>query len=543
MNKKKKSNIIPTDNVWTFEFIDDVYNEIERIGKDYLKLDIYPNQIEIISADQMIDAYASHGLPIMYNHWKFGKDYLINMNKYKKGTMGLAYEIVLNTNPCISFNMEDNTACMTTLVIAHAAMGHNHLFKNNYMFKEWTDASSIVDYLSFAKNYIKECEQKYGEKEVEVVLDACHALQYWGVDKYKRTYKSKTSKAEFNNKVSEENDKLYDYLMEMTAPIKKKDTIKEYKFPVQREENILYFVEKYAPRLETWKRELIRITRKLSQYFMPQISTKVLNEGCLVEGSLISTEDGLIDIKYIVDNKYSGKVWDGEKWEVIYDWFKHENKKRIKIKTKNGYTLHGGENHKILINSNWVELLNLVISNIVDVIIDGEKCEDEIISIEEDYGTTYDFSVTNSHKYQSGPFINHNCATFVHYHILNKMFDEGLVDDGFMLEFLASHTSVVFQPEFNSPYYSGFNPYALGFAMLMDIKRICQEPTDEDREWFPDIVGKDWLDVFHDIIKNYKDETFILQFLSPKVIRDRKLKMINKSHNNLPLHEDMKNKT
>src|SRR6266403_3646629 len=485
MNKKKKSNIIPTDNVWTFEFIDDVYNEIERIGKDYLKLDIYPNQIEIISADQMIDAYASHGLPIMYNHWKFGKDYLINMNKYKKGTMGLAYEIVLNTNPCISFNMEDNTACMTTLVIAHAAMGHNHLFKNNYMFKEWTDASSIVDYLSFAKNYIKECEQKYGEKEVEVVLDACHALQYWGVDKYKRTYKSKTSKAEFNNKVSEENDKLYDYLMEMTAPIKKKDTIKEYKFPVQREENI----------------------------------------------------------KYIVENKYSGKVWDGEKWEVIYDWFKHENKKRIKIKTKNGYTLHGGENHKILINSNWVELLNLVISNIVDVIIDGEKCEDEIISIEEDYGTTYDFSVTNSHKYQSGPFINHNCATFVHYHILNKMFDEGLVDDGFMLEFLASHTSVVFQPEFNSPYYSGFNPYALGFAMLMDIKRICQEPTDEDREWFPDIVGKDWLDVFHDIIKNYKDETFILQFLSPKVIRDRKLKMINKSHNNLPLHEDMKNKT
>src|SRR6266403_922572 len=307
MNKKKKSNIIPTDNVWTFEFIDDVYNEIERIGKDYLKLDIYPNQIEIISADQMIDAYASHGLPIMYNHWKFGKDYLINMNKYKKGTMGLAYEIVLNTNPCISFNMEDNTACMTTLVIAHAAMGHNHLFKNNYMFKEWTDASSIVDYLSFAKNYIKECEQKYGEKEVEVVLDACHALQYWGVDKYKRTYKSKTSKAEFNNKVSEENDKLYDYLMEMTAPIKKKDTIKEYKFPVQREENI----------------------------------------------------------KYIVENKYSGKVWDGEKWEVIYDWFKHENKKRIKIKTKNGYTLHGGENHKILINSNWVELLNLVISNIV----------------------------------------------------------------------------------------------------------------------------------------------------------------------------------
>lgn len=470
MSKKKKNNIIPTDNVWTFEFIDDVYNEIERIGKDYLKLDIYPNQIEIISADQMIDAYASHGLPIMYNHWKFGKDYLINLNKYKKGMMGLAYEIVLNTNPCISFNMEDNTACMTTLVIAHAAMGHNHFFKNNYLFRQWTDASSIVDYLNFAKNYIKECEQKYGEKEVEVVLDACHALQYWGVDKYKRTYKSKAKEQDLYNRVNEENEKLYDYLMDKTAPIKKKDVVREYKFPVQREENILYFVEKYAPKLETWKKELIRITRKLSQYFYPQIQTKVLNEGC---------------------------------------------------------------------------------------------------------------------------------ATFVHYHILNTMFDEGLVDEGFMMEFLASHTSVVFQPEFNSPYYSGFNPYALGFTMLMDIKRMCEEPTDEDREWFPDVVGKNWLDVFHDIIKNYKDETFILQFLSPKVIRDfkmfyllddskeknytvkkihdergyreireklastynwshhfpdiqvdsvdllgdRKLKLVYESHNNLPLHEDMKNKT
>ncbi len=45
--------------------------------------------------------------------------------------MGLAYEIVINSDPCISYVMEENTATMQTLVIAHAAFGHNHFFKNN----------------------------------------------------------------------------------------------------------------------------------------------------------------------------------------------------------------------------------------------------------------------------------------------------------------------------------------------------------------------------------------------------------------------------
>jgi hypothetical protein len=59
---------------------------------------------------------------------------------------------------------------------------------------------------------------------------------------------------------------------------------------------------------------------------------------------------------------------------------------------------------------------------------------------------------------------------------MNDLYDEGLVTDGFMMEFLTSHTSVVFQPGFDSPYYSGINPYALGFAMYRDIRRMCENP-------------------------------------------------------------------
>ncbi len=61
---------------------------------------------------------------------------------------------------------------MQALVIAHAAYGHNSFFKNNYLFKSWTDADSIIDYLVFAKKYIAGSEEKYGVNAVEALLDS-----------------------------------------------------------------------------------------------------------------------------------------------------------------------------------------------------------------------------------------------------------------------------------------------------------------------------------------------------------------------------------
>ncbi len=73
---------------------------------------------------------------------------------------------------------------MQTLVIAHAAFGHNHFFKNNYLFKQWTDADGILDYLDFAKGYVAQCEERHGHVAVEQTLDAAHALMSHGVDRY-----------------------------------------------------------------------------------------------------------------------------------------------------------------------------------------------------------------------------------------------------------------------------------------------------------------------------------------------------------------------
>ena len=115
-------------------------------------------------------------MPLFYKHWSFGKHFATHEASYRKGMRGLAYEIVINSNPCISYVMEENTTTMQALVIAHAAFGHNHFFKNNYLFRQWTDADGILDYLEFAKTYIAECEERYGHGPVERLLDAAHAL-------------------------------------------------------------------------------------------------------------------------------------------------------------------------------------------------------------------------------------------------------------------------------------------------------------------------------------------------------------------------------
>jgi stage V sporulation protein R len=119
--------------------------------------------------------------------------------------------------------------------------------------------------------------------------------------------------------------------------------------------------------------------------------------------------------------------------------------------------------------------------------------------------------------------MNEGYATFWHYTILNRLYELGLADDGFMLEWLHVHTNVVAQRGYDQPGYGGMNPYALGFAMFRDIRRVCEDPTAEDVEWFPSMAGTDWKRAIDFAMRNYKDESFVTQYLSPKAIRDFRL--------------------
>ncbi|SFM53274.1 stage V sporulation protein R [Ectothiorhodospira mobilis] len=388
---------------WDYALIKKAYDAIEAVAVGEMGLDPYPGQVEIISSEQMLDAYASMGMPVFYRHWSFGKHFARDEMYYRKGMTGLAYEIVINSNPCLCYIMEENTMTLQTLVMAHAAFGHSHFFKNNQLFRSWTDAESILDYLEFAKGYVARCEERYGQREVERVLDAAHALMTHGVHRYPRRQPLNLQEEMDRRRARVRHEEQTFNDLWRTLPQKGdgdgeaiaagvRDRRQALGLP---EENLLYFLEKRAPKLEHWQREILRIVRMVSQYFYPQKQTKVMNEGC---------------------------------------------------------------------------------------------------------------------------------ATAVHYHIMTRLHETGRLTDGAFMEFLHHHTNVVFQPGFDDPRYSGINPYALGFHILQDLKRMALEPTEEDRRWFPDIAGSgDFLAVWKHAWAEYRDESFILQFLGPKVMRDLRL--------------------
>lgn len=272
--------VIDSGEEWTFEKLADVEAKFHEINNRKYQLKIVSNRFEVISSEQMLDAYSRHGMPIGYDHWQYGRTFIAQSDAYKGGQMGLAYEIVLNSKPAINYLMEQNSLGIQAMVMCHAGFGHNAFFTNNSLFNEWTDPEGIIDYLAFAKRYIKECEEKYGHKEVEAILDAAHALERFGVDRYKRP--TKLSAKEEVARQEERDRYIQSQLNELFSSIPKKAAkTKEAidKFPKEPQENILYFLEKHAPRLQSWQREILRIVRKISQYFVPQYQTKVMNEG------------------------------------------------------------------------------------------------------------------------------------------------------------------------------------------------------------------------------------------------------------------------
>lgn len=390
--------LLYTGTDWNFETLRRSYDAIERIGVDELGLELYPNRIEVITSEQMLDVYTAHGMPLTYRHWSYGKRFLQHESSYRRGYTSLAYEVVINSNPCISYLMEENSATMQALVIAHAAFGHNHFFRNNHLFRQWTEASAILDYLGFARSYVAKCEDRHGTAAVERVLDAAHSLSRHGVHRHggSRPMNLKTEQKRERER-QEYDERMFDDLWRTvpgTKPPPGVDKLAERRRRLGLpEENLLYFLEKSSPRLQAWEREIIRIVRLIAQYFYPQPQVKLMNEGC---------------------------------------------------------------------------------------------------------------------------------ATWVHQRIMTRLHETGQIDDAAFLEVLHSTSNVIMQPGFDHPAGGpGFNPYALGYAMMTDIARICEEPTKEDRDWFPDWAGNgDALGTLRHAWANYRDESFVLQFLSPKVMRD-----------------------
>ena len=243
---------------------------VNEIGLDY-----YPQEFEIIGYKDML-AYESYvGMPSSYPHWSFGKSYEKNSTLYKYNLSGLPYEMVINSDPCLAYLMKENTFLLQILTIAHV-YGHNDFFKNNRLFKEGTIAANTVEMFKFHADTVRSFinDPSIGYEKVERILDAAHAIKY----QTSRVVGEKRIPGEvLKQRILDEYKNNNEIHSNLDAYVKL-DFPDINKIPLEPEDDILYFIIKYGD-IEEWEKSLLEIVRKETSYFLPQIETKIMNEG------------------------------------------------------------------------------------------------------------------------------------------------------------------------------------------------------------------------------------------------------------------------
>lgn len=247
-----------------------------RVLVDRYGLNCYPQEFEVCDHNDMIGYMAYSGMPSHYSHWSYGKSFEKQKTMYEYGVSGLPYEMVINSNPCVAYLMRDNTDLLQILTIAHV-YGHNDFFANNFTFRSGLDAKYTLELF---KNQARRIDSyvedpSIGIEAVEDVIDHAHALSY------------QTSKNLAIRKLSPEEQisRKIDAARGPEDPYRDIHPAKDYKipdvkkFPVEPEEDLLGFIAKYNKYLPEWKRDIINIVANTTRYFIPQMETKIMNEG------------------------------------------------------------------------------------------------------------------------------------------------------------------------------------------------------------------------------------------------------------------------
>lgn len=251
------------------------WNDLIEEKAQEVGLDYYPQEFEIINYNDMLAYEVYVGMPSMYPHWSFGKAYEKLRTLYKYNLTGLPYEMVINSNPCIAYLMKDNTMLLQILTIAHV-YGHNDFFKNNRMFREATSASYTLEkfknHADIIRSYIN--DPSIGYIEVEKMLNAAHALKY----QTDRAIGVRNLSDEEIRKRKMEDYKSSNIYHSPIVPRVKPEPPNVEKVPQEPVEDILGFIAMHGD-LSEWQKNIIEIVRNQTKYFVPQIETKIMNEG------------------------------------------------------------------------------------------------------------------------------------------------------------------------------------------------------------------------------------------------------------------------
>tara|TARA_Y100000034_G_scaffold97078_1_gene118453 strand:+ start:689 stop:1999 length:1311 start_codon:yes stop_codon:yes gene_type:complete len=253
------------NNNWTLKDLADYDEKICALAKKH-GLDWYPIVYETCDYYEMIGNMAYHGMPSHYSHWSYGKSFERTHQMYNAGMEGLPYELIINSDPSISYLMRENPLYLQILIMCHC-IGHSDFFKNNRMFKN-TRPNSVVARFRNAKKRIQSYieDPSIGIVAVEKILDAAHAVQFQVPSfPYERPSHEETREKYINLVKNDENGNYTGFDLE--------------KLPLEPDHDILGFIVEHGMHLDDWQIDLIEIVRDETRYFLPQMQTKIMNEG------------------------------------------------------------------------------------------------------------------------------------------------------------------------------------------------------------------------------------------------------------------------
>lgn len=254
--------------------LEDWNKKIEKIVEE-VGLDCYPQEFEVIGYNDMLAYEAYVGMPSKYPHWSYGKAYEKNKTLYSFNMTGLPYEMVINSDPSLAYLMRENTLLLQILTMAHV-YGHNDFFKNNRLFRDGTRADKTIEMFKLDADIIRGYinDPSIGYSEVERVIDAAHSIRYQvpRVIGVKKVSEEKIKQGMLDDYAKKrEQRSILDQYEEIEMP-------DINKIPLEPDDDVIQFIINYGD-LEDWERNILSIVRRESMYFIPQIETKIMNEG------------------------------------------------------------------------------------------------------------------------------------------------------------------------------------------------------------------------------------------------------------------------
>ena len=250
---------------WTMKILEEWDDNVCSLAKDF-GLDWFPINYEICDYFEMIGHMSYHGMPSHYNHWSYGKSFERTHQMYNLGMEGLPYELIINSNPSIAYLMRENPLYLQILIMAHC-VGHSDFFKNNRTFED-TSPESVVSSMRSARKRIKGYVENpnIGLEKVELFIDTLHSIRFQTERNNLKRESRKEKKKKYIDFANRNNNKKY----------KSVDVNKSLLDP---DSDLLAFLIEYGSHFEDWELDIINIVKNESQYFIPQMKTKIMNEG------------------------------------------------------------------------------------------------------------------------------------------------------------------------------------------------------------------------------------------------------------------------